>query len=473
MNPESYRGSQGGSVELPTSLGTGRYVLAAGTLAGALLVCMPAQAQSAVEIEDRIEATFDLVLGNPAELAVPLTRRALARRSIERNGGVEPLPYREATPEPDAATADQPNDGQADEVEQGSAEDAAEVARLPRPRPVVISTATGTRELIGQPLDLVAGAAIVAPEREAGLATTDTLVAVAAASASERDEQASAVLIPPVESALGPAELVAAESCLTVDEVTDKDGDFKRNAEVLSGSTFCIAQEEFRERKRPWVVQTVTSRQPGPLWAVMHDDEDLSFDNAVAALRNYGGTLVAIETGGKRNLSGIDPNRNFSSEGIGCRKLGDNASPRFTDFIHGLIDPAQPIVALHNNSDDHIPGGGLGHISMGLVPKGMRASPAPDPDGPLAGPHALVLLAASDLDDQTANGRIAVLNREGINVVLEEVRKDRGDCSLSNFAVLIGNPNYFNVTVHQDEHEKQMRIVDVLMSGRAESVASQ
>jgi hypothetical protein len=473
MNPDRYRGLRGGSVALPTLFGTRRYVFAAGALAGALLACAPARAQSDVRIEDRIEATFDLVLGNSAELAVPLTRRALARRSVERNGGLALLPYTGAEPEAADSNLQQSEEDQVGAVEQGSAEDDAELARLPRPRPVVISEATGTRDLIGQPLDLVAGAAVGAPlEQDTAAAAPpgDSVVVVAAAPAGD----VPTALIPPAAPASEPTELVAAESCLTVADVTDKDGDFKRNAEALSsGSSLCIAEEGFKERRRPWVIQTVTSRRPGPLWAVMHDDEDLSFDNAVEAVKKYGGTVVAVETGGKRNLSGIDPNRNFSADGVGCRKLGDNAAPRFTDFFRELIDPTQPIVALHNNSKDRIPSGGLGHISMDLVPKSMRASPASDPDGSLAGTHALVLLAAAALDDPTAEGRTAILNKEGINVVLERVQKDHGDCSLSNFAVLIDNPNYFNVTVHEDEGEKQLRIIDVLMKDRSETVASQ
>jgi hypothetical protein len=282
-------------------------------------------------------------------------------------------------------------------------------------------------------------------------------------------------LIVAANPAAAPAspELVAAGDCLSLEGVADKDGDFKRNAAVLSDAGLCIGQQEFKERKRPWIIQTVRSHQPGPLWAVMHDDEDMSFDTAVEAVKTYGGTLVTIETGGKRNLSGVDPNRNFSGEGIGCSKLGNDAAPRYTRTFRDLIDSGQPIIALHNNSDERIPTGGNGHVTMDHVPKDMRASPATDSNGPLAGEHTLVLLAASDLDDPTAASRSDVLNGKGLNVVLERVEEGRGDCSLSNFAVLIGNPNYFNVTVDHGQRDKQMRIIDVLMSGRSETVASQ
>lgn len=456
--------------------------MAVGTLAGALLACASAQAQSAVEIEDRIAATFNLVLNNSPELAVPLTRRALERRSREREGEVEPLSYRPTS----AGNIEllEMEEGSAEDVAESFGEDAAlpddvEPARLPRPRPIIVSAVTGEDDPLGRPLDLVAGAAVPVPPED-DEEDTVRLAGVAAAPDVLRDgEDASpeggdneTVLIPPSEPAARP-ELVAAGTCLSVDEVTDGDGDFRRNADVLSGSGFCIAEEAFKERKRNWIVQTVSTGRPGPLWAVMHDDEALSFDTAVHAIRSYGGTFVTVETGGKRNLSGVDPNRNFSGGGIGCRKLGDNAAPRFTEFFAGLIDPDQPVIALHNNHKGAIATGGLGHVSMGHVPKDMRTFAAPDPDGPLAGDHALVLLAASDLDDPISVSRAVALNEKGINVVLERAQKGSGDCSLSNFAVLTGNPNYFNVTVHHDEAEKQRRIVDVLMGGRSETVASQ
>ena len=56
----------------------------AGALLGAATLCAPAEAQNATsDISARIESTFNLVIGNAADLAIPLTRRALARRFSE------------------------------------------------------------------------------------------------------------------------------------------------------------------------------------------------------------------------------------------------------------------------------------------------------------------------------------------------------------------------------------------------------
>ena len=242
-------------------------------------------------------------------------------------------------------------------VEEGSWEgDPAaevEVARLPRPRPDRVTASADDVELAADdaPLDLVAGAPVAAPE----LPRSDLVAAGAPASGSvaKHIPAEDQPILPAAATAPAP-ELVASGACLRADAVADKDGDFKRNADALSGSAFCIEEETFKERRRNWTLQTVKTNRPGPLWAVMHDDEDMSFDNAVEALKTYGGTLVTVDTGGKRNMDGIDPNRNFSADGIGCCKLGDDAAPRYTAFFRDLITD-EPIIALHNNYDGEGP----------------------------------------------------------------------------------------------------------------------
>lgn len=429
-------------------------------LAGALLMSPAALAQDnalPTGIKQRIERTFALVLSNPEELAIPLTRRALARRLNEDQSlAVAPLAYG-ATEEPK---------GQEDEgevAEEGSADPADEdLARLPRPRPAddVAAAAPAAR-----PVDLVASAPAAAPDAvvvPAGQPTADVeLVAHVAA-----EPEAAPAEEPP-------RELVANRSCLSPGQVADPDDDFARNAEELSDSTLCIAEEKFKERRRPWTIQTVTSGRPGPLFAVMHDDEGLSFDTAVRALKTFGGTLVAMETGGKRNQDGIDPNRNFSADGIGCKKLGEDASPRFTAFFRALLKEDQPVIALHNNTGERIPTGGLGHVTMDDVPRDMEPRDAVDPDGPLAGDRTLVLLTSPVPVSATSRARADALAARGINAVVEPIREGSGDCSLSNYTLLIGHPDYFNVTVDKGEGDKQIRIIEEILGKPAETVATQ
>jgi hypothetical protein len=110
---------------------------------------------------------------------------------------------------------------------------------------------------------------------------------------------------------------------------------------------------------------------------------------------------------------------------------------------------------------------------MTTIGKAMRASPAADTDGPLAGDDTLVLLAATDEDDAVIAAATGALNERGINVVLEVVREGRGDCSFSNYAILSGHTNFYNVTVDKDEADKQKKIVDAIMAGRPAPVATQ
>jgi hypothetical protein len=433
-----------------------RCALAAAACAGAAFYGACAQAQSSSEsIDQRIESSFDLVLGNSAELAIPLTRRALARRSAEAESEgsmIAPLPYsatEDSAPEPAAV----PEIGAASQSE-------PEIARLPRPRPQRSEDDAGPA--VGAPLDLVAGA----PAPEPPPLPVPPPQQLAAAPAAVAD--APIVDMPKA----GPArELVAAGSCLSPDEAADADGDFKRNAALLKSGDFCITEDKFKVRRRDWVLQTVTTRRPGPLWAIMHDNEDMSFDVGVAALKAYGGTLVAVETGGKRNRDGIDPNRNFSADGIGCAKLGDDAAPEYTAFFRALLAD-QPIIALHNDTDSEIPTGGLGHVTMKNVPKEMDVIPAAGDDSALAGDRNIVLLVSGAPIDATTARRAAALSAKGINVMVEKVTGE-GDCSLSNFALLSGHPDYFNVTVDHGASDVQRGIVDVLMAGRNETVAAQ
>ena len=84
-------------------------------------------------------------------------------------------------------------------------------------------------------------------------------------------------------------------------------------------------------------------------------------------------------------------------------------------------------------------------------------------DGPLAGEPALVLLASPEPVDSKVETRRQP-ERPGHQCGARAGAGRKGDCSLSNYAVLSGHPDYFNVTVDDDEGEKQRQIIDVIMS---------
>jgi hypothetical protein len=506
-----------------------RATLPAAALAGALVLCSPASAQNAAgDIAERIESTFELVLGNSEELAIPLTRRALARRASEDGSAdsVEPLAYGLVENASDMVAAPEETGAitAAETVEDASADDPA-IARLPRPRPWQeaeadanpaaeelatadpaaeepamavpaaedVATAETTtadiatddpateaspatdvvaEEAMGGPLDLVATApeSEVSQEFAASALAHEAIADPPPAPPAAPVEVAAAAPETPAEP---PLELIASGSCLSPADATDKDDDFKRNAEILSANTFCIAEETFKERRRHWTIATIRTSRPGPLFAVMHDDEDMSFDSAVAALKAHGGTLVAVETGGKRNQDGIDPNRNFSADGVGCKKLGKDATPKFTAFFQKLFDAEQPIIALHNNTGKRIPTGGVGHVSMDDLPKDMEKQPSDDPGAPLAGDRTLVLMTSPVPVTTVAESTADELNAKGINAVIEPVTEGKGDCSLSNYALLTGHSKYFNVTVDKDEGDKQQKIIDAILAPPLQTAATQ
>lgn len=322
--------------------------------------------------------------------------------------------------------------------------------RFPRPKPTSDRVAAEPLALLpmGGPLELVAAAPDSTPD-------------AGSAPAAGPSQAAPELVAAPAEA-----------PCLEPEAATDRDGDLVRNAKILGREGMCITERTFDERKRHWTLQTVASGRPGPLWIVVHDDEDESFDTAVYGLQTYGGTLLAVETGGRRNNDGVDPNRNFSEEGLTCGKP-DDASPIFTAAIRALFQPGQLLFAIHNVPDSENAGGKRGHASLGSPPRGAKVVPAETTGGDRGGSPDLVLLAATASDRLQAEARAKALARQGVNVIIESVDKQRYDCSLSNYAAITGYTNYFNVTVDPGEGDKQRRMVDTITASFLSGAPSQ
>jgi hypothetical protein len=317
--------------------------------------------------------------------------------------------------------------------------------RFPRPKPSSSDVAVEPLALlpVGGPLELVAGAASAVEER-----------------------WVESPAVPQHTQSIIAPELVAAPAaapCIAAADANDGDGDLTRNAAVVGQDGMCITERSFKERKRGWTVHTVASGRPGPLWIVAHDDEDSSFDTAAYGLQTYGGTLLAVETDGSRNNDGIDPNRNLSEEGLSCRIMGDESSPVFTGMVRALVQPGQPIFAVHNAPAGER-SGKRGHATVSSPPRGAKVVPSENADSDLASDFDLVLLAAVEADEQQAEARARTLAQQGLNVIIESVSKKSYDCSLSNFAAVSSNIDYFNITVDRDAGDKQRRMVDLIMA---------
>jgi hypothetical protein len=227
-----------------------------------------------------------------------------------------------------------------------------------------------------------------------------------------------------------------------------QDDDLNRHAAdaaYLDGLT--VSQTRFSEAGFDWhVLKFTNSEKPaGPLWAVPHDDENAAFEAAIAAVKFYGGTVVAVNSGpgssrfqqgsgtcGGRpaRLTRCDPNRNFSA-----------ATPLFTQAFVGQLLPGQPIIALHTNSPGH--GAGKGSITILDAEAAARGVARPRKDGhfgvnqpaALSDPDSYAILPyrAPTKPAFDVECRDALVPR-GVHVWHEYVGNSDG--SLSNYAVL-------------------------------------
>lgn len=258
-----------------------------------------------------------------------------------------------------------------------------------------------------------------------------------------------------------PAEQPKRSGCLAPRQVPDADGDFARFAEQLSAPGLCITVEQFVESGRPWFIQVIENTlAPGPLWAVLHDNENAAFATAVWAVTRYGGTVVAVDTGGRRNNRGVDPNRNFGAQA--CRGY---ASPRFTSAFLRHRNPRHPIIALHTNDRGSAGRGGSGHISINTPPRGATAFRGRNSTGRFASEDTLVFVASTQPSSQDGylRGVVSALTQRGINVIAEHVTPRTQDCSLSNYAATRGIRSYFNAEVVHGDTTTQRRLVEAIM----------
>jgi hypothetical protein len=109
------------------------------------------------------------------------------------------------------------------------------------------------------------------------------------------------------------------------------------------------------------------------LWIVPHDNEGDAFDTAVYGVRTYGGTVVAVKTGGKRMNGLQDPNRNFDIGGGEQCPRQVARSPDYTKRVMRWWDGSAPILALHTNEPGYE---GDGKGGRGTISIARRTRPA-------------------------------------------------------------------------------------------------
>jgi hypothetical protein len=233
---------------------------------------------------------------------------------------------------------------------------------------------------------------------------------------------------------------------IPTDPLTAPDDDFARHRDPAEWRGLTVSRIEFREERaawRLWRIANVRHRR-GPLWFVPHDNENAGFEAALEAVRKYGGTLIAVDTGiaedGLRMNRAVDygrpvdPNRNF-----------DTALPGYARRILADLRPGMPIIALHTNARGFDTGesrcnqsdpSGQGVISIRYCDDTLTPSPSRRRAWPWDDDDTVAFATY-----RTGDAPSAAFCRDGMiaadfNVVQERVVAS--DRSLSNYAVLHG-----------------------------------
>lgn len=253
-------------------------------------------------------------------------------------------------------------------------------------------------------------------------------------------------------------------ACKTVDQLTDKDGDFTRNEVQLKSAAYCIEEDKFKENGANWVVHIIRTadKKPGPLWVVPHDNENVGFDNALWGVANYGGTMVSVETGGKRFNGEIDPNRIFTGDKKACGRQ----SPHFTELFWNNRDPAFPVIGLHSNDSRSSSTGGKGGVSIEAPLPNTVAIKADPPIVSQSAEDTVVFVASLENEagkDPIVDSMVQALHERGLNVLREHVTAKNNDCSFSNYAALNGVTHYYNLEVLHDDGATQREMIKLVM----------
>lgn len=234
-----------------------------------------------------------------------------------------------------------------------------------------------------------------------------------------------------------------------VDPARVTHADFVRHADPDHWAGLTVRRQEVADGAVTWRLWRIanTGRPDGPLWVVPHDNENAAFAAGLAAVKSWGGVLIAVDSSRDdttraaryvhaRDGGRLDPNRTFTA-----------AFPAYVAAVLAdLGAPARPIIALHTNAAGFDPalatcgqtpaGGGSGGISILLCNDIFTPRPAPVRNWPWDDNDSVVIapyLAGGTHEDGWCAARLA---RGNVNLTFERV--GRSDGSLSNYAAQHG-----------------------------------
>jgi len=255
-----------------------------------------------------------------------------------------------------------------------------------------------------------------------------------------------------------------------IDPARSSSGDIRRNLAAIRKAPLCYRRQEVREGGFRWVFHILEHRkaEKGPFWVLPHDNEDTAFDVALDAVLAYGGGLLAVDAGGRRQFQGQDPNRNFSSTGAEARVCiaQRTPAPGYTASILAHYQGRRgPYLAMHNNHDGWSGNGGRGSISIHKTSSVLYGFPSAAASGQLRDEDNLVIIAGlrSPGADAETRRRIAALNAAGLNVLYKEVTERSFDCSMSDYVARHRLGDYYNIEAEYGQREAQTEMVQRLM----------
>ncbi|OWU83344.1 hypothetical protein ATO6_19645 [Oceanicola sp. 22II-s10i] len=247
---------------------------------------------------------------------------------------------------------------------------------------------------------------------------------------------------------------------------TVRDLDTRRMADVIgAGRDLCLQLRRVADGPVAWRFTIIRNRThpDGPVWAVLHDDEDAAFEAGVHAVRRYGGAMIAVDTDEARFNGGLDPNHSFAATAGQAAPCRVRAAPAYTAEVLDMFPPGAPVLSLHSNHEGHRLTGGLGDISAAVSAGGRHGLPTGSPKGALSDPDNVVLIPGRVpyVENRAAQAAARYFDGLGINVIYERV--GRSDCSLSHHVTLVRGGPYYNIEVQHGAAAVQGQIIDALM----------
>lgn len=220
------------------------------------------------------------------------------------------------------------------------------------------------------------------------------------------------------------------------------DDDFARHPDAATWAGLTVSRIDFSEERATWRLYKIQdrARPRGPLWFVPHDNENAGFEAALVSLRKYGGTIIAVDSGGVRmnhNVTEgppIDPNRDFH----------DGLPGYPSQVLAALNRGAWPIIALHTNARGYDPTDstcphpedvpGQGEISVHFCDAVMQPSESKSHTYPFDDTDTVAFATYNASTAPEAAFCESELMAADFNVIHERVVDSDG--SLSNYAVL-------------------------------------